>query len=498
MIGQNVGNYRITKLLGEGGMGKVYLAEHAGLRRQGAVKILHAELARSDRMVERFFNEARAANAIGHPGIVEVWDFGTLASGEPYLMMEFLRGESLAARLRRVGRLPLASALDIADQAATALGAAHDKGIVHRDLKPDNLFLVPDPERPGRDQIKILDFGIAKLAQRPEAGGGAITRTGAVLGTPLYMSPEQCRATRDVDHRSDIYSLGIILFEMLSGSPPFSSDSSGELVHMHIGVEPPALRSRSPDLAEELELVVGQMLQKDPAARLQSMAEFQRALTGGAARTVVLEQKVEPVPAALPSPPARWTTFADAASEVQNVPTMRQRRWWVIPGVVAGSAAATVLLAMLATGRDREPRPPPVPPVQEPIAVARPAPPPIAHEPVMIAVGITTVPEGARVVRERDGAMLGLTPLELSWPSGTGVETLRLERGGYRSETVVVSLDRDADLKLDLRPVAPSVRQAATPRRVPAPAPAKAAARPAAPAAKRAAPARKRGEPLKI
>jgi serine/threonine protein kinase len=492
MIGQNVGNYRIIRLLGEGGMGTVYLAEHPGLGRQSAVKILRKELANNEQMIQRFFNEARAANAVGHPGIVEIWDFGTLPSGEPYLMMELLRGRSLSGRMRRAGRIPVANALDIADQAAGALGAAHDKGIVHRDLKPDNIFLVADPHRPGRELVKILDFGIAKLAPAPESSRKAVTRTGAVLGTPLYMSPEQCRATKEVDHRSDIYSLGIIVYEMLAGVPPFSSDSSGELVHMHIGVEPPPLRTRNPDLVEELEQVVGRMLAKDPAARFQSMAEVQAALTGGAPRTVVLSEGTDPGRPL--TPPVRRTTFAEAASEVHDGPTLRRRPRWALAG---GVAAAAGLAAALAIGFDREPPLAPTPAALEPPPIMAPAPAAIIAppKPRLIDVDIVTTPAGARVVREKDGAELAVTPARLSWPEGEGIELLRLERDGYRPEKVVVPLDRGVKLELALerlvvpRPAhaTPAPRRHAAPAATPAPAP-----------VTRPTPAKKPPEPLKI
>src|SRR6185503_3389091 len=166
MVGQSVGTYRITKLLGEGGMGAVYLAEHPGIGRRVAVKVLLEYLARDQEMVSRFFNEARAANAVHHPGIVEVLDFGTLPSGASYIVMEFLEGESLGARMLRLGQLPVADGVDIAVQAALALGAAHAQSIIHRDLKPDNLYLIPNPKAPGHERVKMLDFGIAKLSER--------------------------------------------------------------------------------------------------------------------------------------------------------------------------------------------------------------------------------------------------------------------------------------------------------------------------------------------
>src|SRR5689334_4401433 len=187
MKGSVIGQYRVTGVLGEGGMGVVYAAEHTLLGRPAALKLLLPELSSKQDIVQRFFNEARAATAIRHPGIVEIYDFGWTNEGAAYIVMELLQGETLRARRAR-GPMPWSAALAITRQIAGALGAAHAKGIVHRDLKPDNIFLVPDPEVPGGERIKLLDFGIAKLAG--QAVGQHMTRTGAVIGTPTYMAPE--------------------------------------------------------------------------------------------------------------------------------------------------------------------------------------------------------------------------------------------------------------------------------------------------------------------
>ncbi len=243
MIGEQFGNYRAVSLLGEGGMGAVYLAEHPGIGRRVAVKVLHKNYIRDEGLLTRILNEPRAANANRHPNIIEILDSGTIADGTPFLVMELLEGESLGTRLRRVGALPIPTAVEFAYQTASALGAAHKKGIVHRDLKPDNLFVIPDPHEPERERIKVLDFGIAKL-QQGATGDSVKTRTGTLMGTPVYMSPEQCRGTRAVDHRSDIYSLGIIMFAMLAGRPPFVSEGFGELVNMHLNVAAPAPSSQ--------------------------------------------------------------------------------------------------------------------------------------------------------------------------------------------------------------------------------------------------------------
>ena len=274
MFGQTLGAYTIERELGRGGMGAVYSAVHATLGRRAAVKVLLAELSRNQEVVQRFFNEARAATAIKHPSIVEVYDFGWAADGSAYIVMELMDGEALAARLERAGRLPLTGALTIARQIATALAAAHRAGIVHRDLKPDNVFLVPDPEVIGGERAKLLDFGIAKLL----AEGVSRTSTGAVLGTPLYMSPEQCQGAKLVDHRSDLYSLGCLLFEMIGGQTPFVSDGVGELIGMHQFVAPPALSTIAPSVPPEVEALVARLLAKAPAERYQQAEELAIAL----------------------------------------------------------------------------------------------------------------------------------------------------------------------------------------------------------------------------
>ena len=280
MISLRLNNYEIVSVIGEGGMGTVYLARHTFTGRKAAVKLLHSELARDQSLVTRFMNEARATTAIGHPNIIDIIDVGILPDGHtPYLMMELLQGESLSRRLQRSRPLPIHEAIEIACQTASALSAAHACDIVHRDLKPDNLFLVPDPSMlPMRLRVKVLDFGIAKL--RGELSAGSVkTRTGSLLGTPQYMSPEQCRGlVGQVDHRTDIYALGIIVYEMVCGSPPFMSEGLGELLMMHINRSPAPPRTMNADVPKELEAAIMRALAKDPNRRFASMADFQEAL----------------------------------------------------------------------------------------------------------------------------------------------------------------------------------------------------------------------------
>src|SRR5690349_9246805 len=232
MQGAILGSYRIVRKLGHGGMGTVWLAEHTLLGRRAAIKLLHPAYSAEPQSVRRFFNEARAATSIADPGIIQVFDFGRNELGVAYIVMEFLDGEPLDARLKRLGRLPLGAALRIIRQVATSLAAAHERGIVHRDLKPENVFLVRDPEVAGQERTKVLDFGIAKLAS--EGPGAVHTQTAVVMGTPRYMSPEQCRGAGKIDHRSDIYSLGCLLFHLVAGTPPFEGEGGGDVIAMHL------------------------------------------------------------------------------------------------------------------------------------------------------------------------------------------------------------------------------------------------------------------------
>jgi serine/threonine-protein kinase len=284
LIGRTINNYQILSLLGEGGMGQVFLAQHSFMGRKAAVKVLHPELARNETLVHRFLNEARAANAIRHPNIIDIIDAGILPEDRtPYLLMEFLEGESLASRLRRLQILDIVEATEIARQTASALAAAHSQGIVHRDLKPDNLFLVPDSLIEHGERVKVLDFGIAKLRGNL-AGNSEKTQSGAIMGTPAYMSPEQCQGLiEQIDHSTDIYSLGIILFEMICGKVPFVSMGFADLLVAHVTRPPPSPIGFNPLIPEVLSATVLRALAKDPNDRFASMSSFQMTLNGCAA-----------------------------------------------------------------------------------------------------------------------------------------------------------------------------------------------------------------------
>jgi serine/threonine-protein kinase len=261
--GMEIGGYIVDGELGHGGMGVVYSATHPVIGKRAAIKVLRTEISRSPVSIERFIQEARAVNQIGHPNIIDIFAYGALPDGRAYHVMDLLVGESLRHRLRR-GVLHPSEAASVIDEIASALMAAHDHGFVHRDLKPDNVFLVTHEAR--WPEVKLLDFGLAKLM--PEYGVPAFTtKTGQMLGTPEYMSPEQARGI-GVDYRTDIYALGIVMFEILAGSRPFPELGDSLAVLMQHAEEPPlSLADTVPGLPTEMVQLVDAMLAKTPGAR---------------------------------------------------------------------------------------------------------------------------------------------------------------------------------------------------------------------------------------
>ncbi|PSM31808.1 serine/threonine-protein kinase [Haliangium sp. UPWRP_2] len=269
MLPTAIGKYRIVRMLGRGGMGTVYEALEPTVELRVAIKVLHSEYQKDSELVERFLNEARAANRIGHPGIVQVTECAWQEDGTAYLVMEFLEGQTLTERLREQGgRLSLPVAIDIATQIADALRSGHAKGIIHRDMKPDNVILVPDATAARGERVKLFDFGIAKLPQ-PESVSPAkpTTRPYSMLGTPGYMPPEQLRDASVATEQSDVYALGVILFQMLAGRRPFVAKYEADVGAMVLRDPAPDIRQFVQDMPDPLAVLVGQMLAQEATER---------------------------------------------------------------------------------------------------------------------------------------------------------------------------------------------------------------------------------------
>jgi putative nucleotidyltransferase with HDIG domain len=275
LVGQVVGGYRLVTALRSGGMGTVYYAEHTVIGRRAAVKVLHPAMSRDPHLVSRFLTEARAANDIRHPNVVEITDLGQ-AGDLHYIVMSFLEGETLGERLEREKVLDEPTTVRIVRQIASALATAHEHGIVHRDLKPENVFLLNHPDYP--DYVKVLDFGIAKLIGPQQANAPHNTVVGMVIGTPAYMSPEQCRGQAELDHRSDIYSLGVMLYEMLTGTVPFRRDTTADVLLAHVRERPVPPLDLNPKLSRHISDAIVRALDKDPALRFATMRELRDAI----------------------------------------------------------------------------------------------------------------------------------------------------------------------------------------------------------------------------
>jgi eukaryotic-like serine/threonine-protein kinase len=444
-IGTVVDKYTIVRILGRGGMGAVYEARHWKLARRVAIKFLLPDFAANREVLRRFENEAKAAGGLEHPNLAAVTDFGRADDGSPYLVMEFLEGEDCAKLLSRQGSLAASRAANIVVQACRGLAVAHKATIVHRDLKPENLFVTDAGD--GSDLIKVLDFGIAKLKV---ADAGVATGTGATFGTAYYMSPEQARGAGEVDPRTDVWSMGVVLYEMLSGRKPFLGEQFLEVIHQILSFEPPPLATLRPDLPPKLIAAVESAMKKDLRERLPSVVALAEALApfvgargaaesprSAAAFEATLATPGTHVGVGGPSlsPPASVVAGASVVAVESGVPATSATTSRGSLKVALTVGAVVILVAAIVLGVVRRPaeKTPAVgvaPPPASPATTARtaptptppPAPPPLAQpspsaaparNPVPPAVssgGVRTVSEHSRHSSNRHAAPTAPVP----------------------------------------------------------------------------------------
>ena len=410
--------YSVNRKIGQGGMGAVYEATHTLIGKRVAVKVLLNKYAGREQVVARLEQEARLASSIGHEHIIDITDFGQTHDGRTFVVMEFLDGESLADCLAREGPLPETRILQIAQQIASALAAAHAKGIVHRDVKPENVFLL---RRKDQDFVKVVDFGISKSLRTTSPGeeeSPRLTQTGMVLGTPLYMSPEQARGDEHLDHRIDIYALGVIMYELATGKVPFLGSNYLSIISQVLNDEPPPPRQLRRDLSEEVEAIILKSLDKDRDRRYRDVQELLADITA------VLDD------------PSRSTQRAKIVPPRRRVPRsgLRILGWIAGVSVVAAAVAVTVSMTMGSSGDAKAPAVVPIDAGPVVVVDAAPATPPVVE---LVKIPIDTLPTGATIYE--GGRVIGKTPTFYEAPVDNDKIVLVASLAGYDDTSFTIN-----------------------------------------------------------
>jgi serine/threonine protein kinase len=461
------GKYEVQKTLGRGGMGAVYLARQIAMDRQVAVKVLLTELSTNPHAAKRFVQEAKAVSRLQHPNTITIHDYGTSEAGQMYIVMELLKGQTLASALHTAGRIDALRAAKIISQVCASLAEAHEAGIIHRDLKPDNIFLTQVGRDP--DHAKVLDFGIAKVLDAE--GASKLTATGMVFGTARYMSPEQAQG-KQVDGRADVYSLGVVLFEILTGSPPFSADTVVALLLKHVTAPVPMFTEACPDHAvdPEIERITRRALQKDPGLRYQRISDFAEELDafartlGGYPRPSMSAPPERSARPPEPAPRAGPPTVAEA-QPLSPDPTLVSAPLQRSKPAVWGAAAFLFAAVTTTIVTRREPSAsvaalPAIAPVPaaEPSPAAPSASPAQSAQPALVTINLVGRP-GLRVLDVASGALLATTPGVVRLPRSTDSVRLRVERDGYRPEDLLITPDVDQTKTLEVKRKLPPAKR---------------------------------------
>jgi len=440
-----VGKYRIVRILGKGGMGVVYEGVHVELDKRIAIKMMLEKYSEDGEAMARFRREALAATRIGNPHIIDIIDFGVSPEGRPYVVMEYLVGQSLGDIIKRSGPMLPYRAVKIMRQTLRAVGAAHAKGIIHRDLKPDNIFIVNQPvdNEEDRDFVKLLDFGISKIVDTAaEIAATKLTTTGMVMGTPLYMAPEQAMG-ENTDHLADIYALGVILYEMLAGKPPFDGATYPILVAKLLTADPELLSEARPGTPAALVAAVHRALEKTPSSRFASCEAFAQALPqlNPSSSTLELAQTLDSGKVAAVGKPITFGGTGGKNAVTQAGPS-RGNKLLILGAVGAALVVGTVALLLALRGGDEAPKA-----IVDPIETVKTNEGSASPDLTLGGVMIRSIPDGATA--RVDGVVVGTTPIRAE--TKAGVHKVRVELDGVGIEdsyNVVAGKDIVATLKL--------------------------------------------------